>query len=112
MAEKIGDKILSKPLPEILNELEDLIAESKAATTEALEAAGEARLAGEKAAGEAARVAAEKIATAESRLQERLDALEGMIREVREFAKLVNKAQVGGLNAHIKAHNEIIDEGK
>jgi hypothetical protein len=108
MVEKIGNKILSKPLPEILNELEDLIAESKAATTEARKAAGEAHQAGLKAAGEAARVATEKIAAAESRLQDRLAALDARIGQVFEFAQKINIAQVSALNAAVEAYNEKI----
>ena len=58
-------KIMTKPLPEILDELEDSIKLADEAAKSAREAAEEARKAGEKAAGEAARVATEAIAKVE-----------------------------------------------
>ena len=58
-------KIMTKPLPEILDELEDSIKLADEAAKDAREAADEARQAGEKAASEAARVASEAIAKVE-----------------------------------------------
>ena len=58
-------KIMTKPLPEILDEIEDSIRLADEAAKNAREAAEEARKAGEKAASEAARVAAEAIARVE-----------------------------------------------
>ena len=58
-------KIMTKPLPQILDEIEDSIKLADAAAKNAREAAEEARKAGEKAASEAARVAAEAIARVE-----------------------------------------------
>ena len=58
-------KIMTKPLPQILDEIEDSIRLAEEAAKSAREAAEEARKAGEKAANEAARVAAEKIAQVE-----------------------------------------------
>lgn len=55
-------KIMIKPLPQILDEIEDSIKLADEAGKNAREAAEEARKAGEKAAGEAARVAAQAIA--------------------------------------------------
>ncbi len=60
-------KIMTKPLPQILDEIEDSIKLANEAVKSAREAAEQARKAGEKAAGEAARVAAEKIARVEQK---------------------------------------------
>ncbi len=58
-------KIMTQPLPQILDEIEDSIRLANDAAKNAREAAEEARKAGEKAASEAARVAAEKISRVE-----------------------------------------------
>jgi hypothetical protein len=58
-------KIMTQPLPLILDEIEDSIMKADEAAKNAREAAEEARRAGEKAASEAARVAAEAIAKVE-----------------------------------------------
>ena len=55
-------KIMTKPLPQILDEIEDSLKLADEAAKNAREAAEEARMAGERAATEAARVAAEAIA--------------------------------------------------
>ena len=66
MAEEIETKkIMTKPLPQILDEIEDSIKLADEAGKNARKAAEEARKAGEKAASEAARVAAEAIARVE-----------------------------------------------
>jgi len=66
MADEIETrKIMTKPLPQILDEIEDSIKLADEAARNAREAAEEARKAGEKAANEAARVAAEAIARVE-----------------------------------------------
>jgi len=65
-------KIMTKPLPEILDELEDSIKLADEAAKDAREAADEARQAGEKAANEAARVASEAIAKVEQVANEAL----------------------------------------
>jgi hypothetical protein len=54
-------KIMTQPLPQILDEIEDSIRLANEAAKDARQAAEEARKAGEKAANEAARVTAEKI---------------------------------------------------
>ncbi len=59
-------KIMVKPLPAILDEIEDSINKADDAAADARKAAEEARLAGEKAASEAARVAAQAIARVEA----------------------------------------------
>jgi len=68
MVEEIETKkIMTKPLPQILDEIEDSIKLANEAAKSAREAAEQARKAGEKAAGEAAKVAAEKIAKVEQK---------------------------------------------
>jgi hypothetical protein len=57
--------IMIKPLPQILDEIEESIGSADAAAKDARNAAEEARKAGEKAANEAARVAAQAIAKVE-----------------------------------------------
>ena len=54
-------KIMTEPLPQILDEIEDSIRLANEAARDARKAAEEARQAGEKAANEAARVASEAI---------------------------------------------------
>jgi hypothetical protein len=54
-------KIMTQPLPQILDEIEDSIRLANDAAADAHNAAEEARRAGEKAASEAARVAADAI---------------------------------------------------
>lgn len=58
-------KIMTKPLPQILDEIEDSIRLADEAAKDAREAAEKARKAGEKAASEAARVATEAISRVE-----------------------------------------------
>ena len=58
-------RIMSKPLPQILDEIEDSIRLADEAAAEARAAAQQARGAGEEAAREAARVAAEAVARVE-----------------------------------------------
>lgn len=76
-------KILTKPLPQILDEIEDSIKLADEAAKDAREAAEEARKAGEKAANEAARVAAEAIARVEQ-----------VAKNAMELAELLNSAIV------------------
>jgi len=58
--------IMVKPLPQILDEIEESIGLADDAAKDARKAAEEARMAGEKAANEAARVAAQAIARVEA----------------------------------------------
>jgi len=55
-------KIMTKPLPQILDELEDNIKLADAAAKDARKSADEARRAGEKAASDATKAAAQAIA--------------------------------------------------
>lgn len=74
-------KIMTEPLPQILDEIEDSINMANEAARDARKAAEEARQAGEKAANEAARVAAEAISRVEKTAKEAL-----------ELARLLNSA--------------------
>ncbi|MBI4187988.1 MAG: hypothetical protein HY529_02155 [Chloroflexi bacterium] len=76
-------KIMTQPLPQILDELDDSILAADAAAKDARKAAEEARQAGEKAAGEAARVAAEAISRVQKTATEAL-----------ELAKLLNSTLI------------------
>ena len=81
-------KIMTKPLPEILDEIEDSIKLADEAAKNAREAAEQARKAGEKAASEAARVAAEAIAKVEQ-----------VARNALQLAELLNLAVMDGVVA-------------
>jgi hypothetical protein len=76
-------KIMTVPLPKILDEIDDSIRLANEAARDARKAAEEARQAGEKAANEAARVAAEAIGR-----------VENVAKEALELAKLLNSAVV------------------
>jgi hypothetical protein len=65
-------KIMTQPLPQILDEIEDSIRLSNEAAADARKAAEEARRAGEKAASEAARVAADAIFKVQKTAEEAL----------------------------------------
>jgi hypothetical protein len=65
-------KIMTQPLPQILDEIEDSIRLANDAAADAHSAAEEARRAGEKAASEAARVAADAIAKVQKVTEEGL----------------------------------------
>ena len=64
-SEKTMPKIMTEPLPRILDGIEDSIRAANEAAKDARKAAEEARKAGEKAANEAERVAAEAIGRVE-----------------------------------------------
>lgn len=72
-------RIMTEPLPQILDEIEDSIRAADEAAKDARNAAEEARQAGEKAANEAARVAAEAISKVEK-----------VARDALELSKLLN----------------------
>lgn len=81
-------KIMTVPLPQILDEIEASIRSADDAARNAREAAEEARRAGEKAANEAARVAAESIARVEQ-----------VARSAMELADLLKLALMDGVTA-------------
>lgn len=88
-------KIHTKPLTQILDEIDGSIRLANEAAKDAREAAEEARQAGEKAAGEAARVAAEAIAKVNEAVQAAL-----------ELAELVKQAGIDAANAYQKKISE------
>lgn len=111
-------KIMTTPLPTILEQLEDWIKrvegsihKADLATVQALKAAEEAKGAGTNAGVEAA----ERVAALEDRLLRSIteahriakDALEAA-RAALHFAHLVNSAQVAYMNAGTKAYNETL----
>ncbi|MFH1169898.1 MAG: alanine-zipper protein [Chloroflexota bacterium] len=74
-------KIMTQPLPQILDEIENSLMMADAAAKNAREAADEARKAGEKAANEASRVASEAISR-----------VERLAKEALELARFLNSA--------------------
>ena len=84
-------KIMTKPLPEILDELDDSIQLADEAAKNARQAAEEARKAGEKAASEAARVAAEAIARVEQIARDALQLAESLNLAVTDAAAAIEK---------------------
>ena len=81
-------KIMTQPLPQILDEIENSIQSADEAAKNAREAAEEARKAGEKAANEASRVAAEAIAKVEETAKKAM-----------QLAELLNLAIMDGVTA-------------
>ena len=65
-------KIMTKPLPQILDEIEDSLKSADAAAKQARDAAVEAQRAGEKAISEATRVANERVVAVEKIAREAL----------------------------------------
>ncbi len=96
MANEIGTKkIMTKPLPQILDEIEDSIKLADEAAKSAREAAEEARKAGEKAASEAARVAAEAIAKVEQIAKNAMQLAELLNLAVTDAAVAMEKRLLG-----------------
>ena len=106
MAEKRGElskeaeleerpEIMTKPLPQILDELEKSIKLANAAAQNARDAADEARKAGEKAANEAARVAAEAISKVEQTAKSALQLAELIKAAITEAAGTLEKRLSG-----------------
>ena len=87
-SEKRAPKIMTEPLPRILEEIEDSISAADDAAKDARKAAEEARKAGEKAANEAARVAAEAIGRVEQ-----------IAKDALQLAELVQLAVIEGTTA-------------
>jgi len=88
-------KIMTKPLPQILDEIEDSIKLANEAAKNAREAAEEARKAGEKAASEAARVAAEAIAKVEQKADKAMQLAELLKLAVMDAVVAVEKRLSG-----------------
>jgi hypothetical protein len=88
-------KIMTKPLPQILDEIEDSIQLAEEAAKTARDAAEDARKAGEKAAKEAARVASEAIAKVEEATQNAMQLAELVNATLLEAASLIEKRLTG-----------------
>ena len=88
-------KIMTKPLPQILDEIEDSIKLADEAANNARQAAEEARKAGEKAASEAARVAAEAIAKVEQIAKNAMQLAELLNLAVKDAVAAVDKRLSG-----------------
>jgi hypothetical protein len=84
-------KIMTQPLPQILDEIESSIRLADEAARNAREAAEEARKAGEKAAKEAERVASEAIARVEKIAKSALQLAELLNSAVTEAAATLEK---------------------
>jgi len=89
--EDMPKAIMTKPLPQILDEIEDSIGLANEAARDARKAAEEARKAGEKAANEAARVAAQAITKIEKAANDAKQLAELLKSTLVETAKLVEK---------------------
>ena len=88
-------KILTKPLPQILDEIEDSIKLADEAAKNAREAAEEARKAGEKAAREASRAANEAIAKVERITENAMQLAELIKSAIMEAAGILEKRLSG-----------------
>lgn len=110
-------KIMVKPLPEILDELEDgikrldqAIKASEKATKEAKAAAAEARQAGLKAAGEAARVAEEATAKLEKRLDATIAGLGNRLDNAIRLVELVGTTLMEEADMTAKTANRTVEK--
>jgi len=99
-------KIMTKPLPQILDEIEDSIKLADEAARNAREAAEQARKAGEKAASEAARVAAEAIAKVEQIAKNAMQLAELLNLALRDGVVAVEKRLSGKATAKESAPEE------
>ena len=88
-------KILTKPLPQILDEIEESIKLADEAVKNARGAAEEARKAGEKAATEAARAAADAIIKVEQTSENAMKLAELVKSAVMEAASVLEKRLSG-----------------
>ena len=110
-------KIMVKPLPEILDELEGginrletAIKASEKATKEAKAAAIEAREAGVKAAGEAGRVAEQAIANLEKRLDKTIAGVNQRLDKAIGLAELIRATIIEEADMTSKAANRTIEK--
>ncbi len=88
-------KIMTQPLPQILDGIEDSIRLADEAAKNARDAAEEARKAGEKAAGEAARVAGEKISKVEQSTKSALQQIELLKSAIMDAVAAIEKRLSG-----------------
>ncbi|HUT67291.1 MAG TPA: hypothetical protein VMW86_01930 [Dehalococcoidales bacterium] len=84
-------KIMTQPLPQILDDIENSIRLADEAADNARKAADEARKAGEKAAKEAERVASEAIARVEKIAKDALQLAELLNSAVKEAVAVLDK---------------------
>ena len=84
-------KIMTQPLPQILDEIENSIRLADEAAKNAREAAEEARKAGEEAAKEAERVASKAIARVEKIAKDALQLAELLNSAVKEASSIIEK---------------------
>ena len=107
MTDEIGPKkIMTKPLPQILDEIEDSIRLADEAAKNARQAAEEARKAGEKAASEAARVAAQAIARVEQKADKAMQLAELLKLAIMDGVTAVEKRLSGKATATESAPKE------
>ncbi len=96
MADEIQiKKIMTKPLPQILDEIEESIKLADGAAKNAREAAEEARKAGEKATREATKAATEKIAQVEQLAKKAMQLAELVDSTVMEASVAIEKRLSG-----------------
>ena len=88
-------KILTKPLPQILDEIEESIKLADQAVKNAREAAEEARKAGERAAREATRAATDAIAKVEKTSEDAMQLAELIKSAIIEAASVLEKRLSG-----------------
>jgi protein involved in temperature-dependent protein secretion len=84
-------EILTKPLPQILDEIESSIRLANEAARDARKSAEEARKAGEKAAGEAARAATEAISDVRRTAQNALELAELLHLAIKDAVAAIEK---------------------
>ena len=84
-------KIMTQPLPQILDDIENSIRLADEAAKNARDAAEEARKAGEKAAKEAERVASEAIARVEKIAKDALQLAELLNSAIKEASSVLEK---------------------
>jgi uncharacterized protein (UPF0147 family) len=89
-------KIMTQPLPQILDEIEESIRSANEAAKDARNATEEARMAGEKAANEAAMVAANAIARVEEIAREGVALAEFIKMALLESSDVLQKRLKGG----------------
>jgi len=110
-------KIMTKPLPEILDEIEDSIRLADEAAKNAREAAVQVRKAGDKAVSEASKIANERIAEvdrmANKRIaevdritNERIDRVEQVAKNAMQLAELLKLSVMDGVAAVDKRLSE------
>lgn len=106
-------KIMSKPLPEILDELDEAIAELRQATKEAKEAtavakeaAQTAKLAGEYAGAQAKEAAEAALAETRDNLMKEIEGVRQLAIDAMKLAMKINDAVVAGVDAFNKKIKE------